>query len=507
MFKYSLGSKLLRSRDRNRNSVVSDCSWFGLLCLAVSLCFPTVLSAQTTLEGTLNALYGDPRPGSDAPAVRVLTLAEDSGHITELNVSDELLSAAGGFFAWNGRRVRVTLRSREAELPGLNLRPGTRQVAAMTLIGGSGESAGTDAVNITGSHPWVSILCKFSNISAEPENLAYFQGMYANVQGGLDDYWRKVSYGNIDIVGSTAVDWVVLPRNQTFYAPTPGSGSDANLNALFDDCTEAADPFIDFSNGGTGGFSGINMMFNGNLDCCAWGGGRFATLDGVTKTWRTTWEPPWGYANSAVMSHEMGHGFGLPHANNWDNDGNPYDSPWDVMSAATGGHTVNDPVYGNLGVHINMYHKLRLEWIAPAQQVEVSDGESMTVTIDASAVESTPNYRVATLPIPGSSRYYTVEVRRKIGGYEADLPGNAVIIHEIMPGRGEPAWAFDAQVPPANFGSNEGTMFKVGETFEDAGEEIMVNILSETTNGFVIEIDRDGPEPGLDFQSGFETPR
>ena len=499
------GSTALFTRDWKRGSTLSRKVLVGIVSLVAFLVFVPSASAQSILEGRLSALWGDPQPGSGEPAVTVLTLSEDSGKITELHVSEELLAAAGGFFAWNGKRVRVTLRAPDAELPGLNLRPGTRQVAAMTLIGGPGESHGMDALTITGSHPWVSILCKFSDIPAEPRNLAYFQGMYANVEGGLDDYWRKVSYDNIDIVGSTAVDWVVLPQQQTDYIPTPGSGQTANLGALFNDCTAAADPFVDFSNGGSGGFSGINMMFNANLDCCAWGGGQFATLDGVSKIWRTTWEPPWGYANSSVMAHEMGHGFGLPHANNWDNDGNPYDSPWDVMSAASGSHLVTDPTYGWRGQHINMYHKLQLDWIAPARRIEVSDGESVTVTVDASAFAGSSNYYVARLPIPGSNRYYTVEVRKRIGGYDGNLPGNAVIIHEVVPGRSEPSWAYDAQVPPANFGNNPGTMFTVGESFLDAAEEIQINIISETTDGFVIEIDRDGPEPGLDFDDGFET--
>ena len=37
------------------------------------------------------------------------------------------------------------------------------------------------------------------------------------------------------------------------------------------------------------------MMFNASFDCCAWGGSRFANLDGLNKVWRVTWEPPWGY--------------------------------------------------------------------------------------------------------------------------------------------------------------------------------------------------------------------
>lgn len=481
----------------------SQISWFRfslpVLVVFGLLFFSAGAQAQEVREGVLNVLFGDPQPGSGVPAVRLLTLAEDNGTVTELHVSEELLNAAGGFFAWNGSRVRVHLRQSGSESPGLDLRPGMRQANALTLVGGSNAPDG----GVSGSHPWVSILCKFADVGAEPRNLAYFQGMYANAPAGLDHYWREVSYNNIDIVGSTAVDWVDLPGDQTDYIPSPGSGSNANLSQLFTDCTNAANPFVDFSNGGTGGFSGINMMFNDNLDCCAWGGGRFASLDGVSKTWRTTWNPPWSFSNSAVIAHEMGHGFGLPHANNWDGDSSPYDSPWDVMSAAQSQHSMQDPTYGNLGQHINMYHKMQLDWIAPARLLQVNDGENVTATIDASALASTSNYFAARLPFVGSSQYYTVEVRKRIGNYDGDLPGNVVIIHHVVPGRSEPSWAYDAAVPPANFGDNEGTMWRVGETFTDAAEGISVSIDSETTNGFVVTITR-GVEAILEFKQGFE---
>ncbi len=468
----------------------------SLLCLA-----PCVF-AQNTLEGTLHAIWGDPHPDSGARAVQVLTLTSDDGQITELQVSDELLNAAGGFFAWNGKRVRVTLRAPGNELP-IHVRPGTRQVAALTLLAGRAPGEPPDAIDLTGSHPWVSILCKFADVPAEPENLAYFQGMYANQPGGLDDYWREVSYDNIDIVGSTAVDWVVLPNNQTFYVPTPGSGMNANLDALFNACTGAADPFVDFSNGGNP-FSGINMMFNANLDCCAWGGGRFATLDGVSKVWRTTWNPPWGYANSGVIAHEMGHGFGLPHANNWDGDSNPYDSPWDVMSSASSIYSVVDPTYGRLGQHINAHHKIQLDWVSGARLLQVNDGETATVDIDAAAIQSSPNVYAVRLPTSSGSRFYTIESRRRVGNYDGALPGDAVIIHEVVTTRSEPSWSYDADVPPANYASNEGTMFRVGETFIDAAENIEITIDSATANGFVVTVDRIGEGPALEFNSGFE---
>jgi hypothetical protein len=72
-----------------------------------------------------------------------------------------------------------------------------------------------------------------------------------------------------------------------------GDGSeDLDFARAVDDCTAAADPDVFFPN-----FVGINLMFNQNLDCCAWGGSSTVTADGQTRFYSVTWLPPWGYDN------------------------------------------------------------------------------------------------------------------------------------------------------------------------------------------------------------------
>lgn len=458
---------------------------------------PWPVDTGVSIEGRLGVLWGDPRPGSNQTGRVALTVFTDDGITTEITISDELAAAHGDFIAWNGGRVRAYIDP-EPMSSGPDTGPGPHRARALTLLD---TGRGSERGGVFGSQPWVSILCKFADVPDEPRDLTFFQDMYANLFGGLDDYWRKQSYGNIDIVGSTAIDWVELPQNQTFYAPNPGNGSDADKGALFNDCTAAADPFVDFSNGGTGGFSGINQMFNDVLDCCAWGGSRFATLDGVNKLWRVTWEPPWAYASSGIIAHEMGHGFGLPHANNFDGDSNPYDSPWDVMSAATNSG-VNDPTFGRLGKHHTAFHKNQLGWIAPGELLEVLPGEAATGVIDAMTVPSTPNFRMARVPILDTNDWYTVEARSLIS-YDGNLPGRAVIISHVDTNRSEPAWAIDVADPPANFGNNEGTMFRVGETFTSPDGRITITIDAETANGFEVTINSLLPQ--LLFDDGFEA--
>ena len=433
--------------------------WLALAILVfLSLAAATQALAQpTTLEGVLGAAWGDPEPGSEAPFRLAFHLTEDDGTTTNLEIGVALVELNGGPAGLSGKRVEVTLTGAPVS------EGGPAVVGALRVL--SPDSAEPEPFGVTGSKPWISILCRFADVAAEPKDLAFFQNMYGGAVGQLDHYWREVSYNNIDVVGSLAVDWVEMPEDRSHYIP----GSDADLTALFNDCTAAADAAgVDFSNGGTGGYEGINMMFNDVLDCCAWGGSRFATLDGVTRLWRTTWEPPWGYADEAVIGHEMGHGFGLPHSNNSDLDSSPYDSPWDVMSAAFN-YTVNDPVYGKLGKHTIAHHKDMLGWIAPSEKFEVTLPGVYSLTLDHLAAATTDEFRMVTIPLSGSL-FYAIEAREQVGDYDGNLAGNAVLIFEVNPFRTEDAWLIDADVPPASFSDNEGVMWKVGRDVRGPGQ-------------------------------------
>ncbi|MEM7051910.1 MAG: hypothetical protein AAF604_19745 [Acidobacteriota bacterium] len=441
-----------------------------------------------TVTGTLDTIWGD---SPDGDTYQRWFLTDDQGASIELMVEQ---LPPRGFAEWNRQRAEVTFEDDP-------LLSGPKRVRAVRLVDvGENNLRADGSAPISGSKPWVSILCKFSDIAAEPENLSFFQNMYGNNPGQLDHYWREVSYGAIDVVGSTAIAWVDLPRPQTGYIPTPGSGSNANLSLLFNECTAAADPFVDFSNGGSP-FEGINMMFNGVLDCCAWGGSRFATLDGTSRSWRTTWEPPWGYRDAGVIAHEMGHGFGLPHSNNSDGDSNPYDSPWDVMSAAVA-YSISDATYGRLGKHTVSYHKDRLDWI-PANKIYTADSDGQhVVTVDDLAQATVSNYRMIKIPL-GGNVLYTVEVRDRTGGYDGNVPGRAVIIHHVDPARAADAEVIDGDSPAANFADTEGVMWKVGETFEDSGNEITVRVDSSTADGFRVTVTR-GSATDI-FADGFES--
>lgn len=451
-----------------------------LLLLSSSwLLFAAEAIPPSTVTGTLNIVWGDGRPGTDE-GHEVAFVTTDDGETIQVLLDDAVVRNAGGLLALNRKRVTITgvWKSHDTAPGG----PRALQATRISLAEDRGPAPLPEEDQpISGPQPWVSIPCKFSDVAAEPRNQAFFQDMYASVYPGLDHYWREQSYNIANVSGSTSTNWFTLPQPRSYYVTSSSPGG-ANLNNLAIDCIAAADPTVNFGN-----YVGINLMFNDYLDCCAWGGGRFMTLDGVSKSWRVTWDPPWAFNNASVIAHEMGHGFGLPHSSGM--YGAVYDNQWDVMSDTwTNCANSQHPTYGCLGSHTISQYKNFLEWIPPANRYTHPFGTVSTIALEQLALPATGNYRLAKIPTNASgTRYYTAELRRKVG-YDVQLPGQGVILHLVD----EPTSGIYAYVVDADGNGNTGDaggIWTAGETFTDplTGMTIQVNSMSGT--GAVITID------------------
>jgi len=472
---------LARGLRSPRSRVTNYCRW----AIHVPLLFVLLLSpvsAQAALgsgdpgdnasrSGWLTVTWGDGQPGSGSTALLV-ALVDEGGESTVLEIEPQSLGRAYGL-----NRRRVVAVGNWAEAPGLAGQ--VLRVSSLQLDETSGAlSASTEASAsaLSGPQPWVNVLCKFSDVSAEPKPASYFDGLLGEAAPGLGHYWREVSYDQVNILGSASYGWYTLPQPRAYYL---GLGTSGMLNQLFSDCTAAADSSVNYPD-----YVGVNLMFNAELDGSAWGGSRWATLDGRSGFWYTTWEPPWGYGNQTVIAHEMGHGFGLPHSSG--TYGLTYDNKWDVMSDSWANCSRStSPTYGCLAQHTISYHKDKLGWFSAGQRYEAVDG-SQTITLEQLALPETGNYRMAKIPIAGSATsFYTVEVRNW-AGYDVKLPGEAVIIHEVDTTRLNPAHVVDVD-GNGNTG-DAGAMWTVGESFSDLANEVTVSIDSATASGFVVTI-------------------
>ena len=422
-----------------------------------------------SLAGWLTVMWGDGLPGSNIMLDPVYILADDTGGSTRLWSTQALTQSPGEIVALNGRRVIVT---------GERAGAAALRVQSIRLDPQADAPGAAAASAVSGSQPWISIMCKFSDVAAEPKDLAYFQGMYSNAYPGMDHYWREQSFDMIDVVGSDAVGWYTLPKPKSYYVY--GSPLQLDFGRAATDCTGVADAAVYFPN-----YVGINLMFNSNLDGYAWGGSWYLNRDGVGKFYSMTWEPPWGYASVTVIAHEMGHGFGLPHSSG--NYGLTYDNRWDVMSDPwTDCAASSHPTYGCLGQHTISYHKDSLGWIPAGQRYVATPGSQATITLEQLAQPQTSNYKIARIPIGGSAtHFYTVEARRKVG-YDVKLPGQGVIIHEV-----NTVWLNPAHVVDADNNGNTGdagAMWTVGETFADTPNGVKVCVISTTSTGFVVTV-------------------
>ncbi|WP_253461840.1 hypothetical protein [Pseudoxanthomonas mexicana] len=449
--------------------------------------------AQTIEQGLLQLEWGDPAPAAPGQAKSKsrfnARLVKDDGSRIALDPA-QARKAAGDLYVLANRRVAIAFGApgkTASSAPTIEaIVPADRTAQSAPVTAASARVAAAAPVN--GVTRWVTLMCKFSDIGTEQKTQAFFQSQYGEGVGQLGHYWREVSYNKINLAGSSAHGWFTLPQPRSHYVTEENGEDKADLKKLFADCGAAADATVDFNS-----VQGVNMMFNGDLDGYAWGGGMCAPLEGRSNfCTRATWNPPWSFSNLAPLAHEMGHGYGLPHSDNSDGDSDTYDNPWDVMSDGWY-NAVSDGTYGARPKHINIFQRHRLSWVDGARQQVIVLGDLATrdIALDYAHLAGSGNVQMLVLSLspqadPYATVVYTLEARKREGPYEGALAGDAVIVHKVQ--ASGTAYSIDADVPPANRANNEGSMFKVGERWVTPEGSHAVSVKAQTATGFVVTV-------------------
>jgi len=435
----------------------------------------TAVGSDNALHGQLSVVFGDAFGLTRSETHGFVT--EHDGDVFEIAAADSLL------LAFNGLHVDVIGTWFDSDL--------TRTDDAPLLAVERLQEANDYHATVEGNERWVNVACRFGDMPDEtPQPLEYFEDIMKNSEPGMDHYWRQTSTDLVNIEGSGAYGWYNLPQPKSYYERQAAVNVGIALQVMLRDCVTLAaeNDGVNFKQ-----YSGINIMLNDTFGCCAWGGSMPLTIDGETITFRTTWLPPWAFNELHVIAHEMGHGWGLPHSGGSRQHARyPYDSAWDIMS---GGSmmvpqcSVGNSVFKCFQVGTIGYHLEKLGWIPDARIVTVNPGQSATVTLDAlTTVRSGNNDLLVNIPISSTgSAFFTVEAR-SFTHYDRNLPGEAIILHEVIPSRNEPANVVDID---DNIDVNdEGAMWLPGETFSDS-RGISVEVLSRAGTTFTVRITND----------------
>jgi M6 family metalloprotease-like protein len=424
--------------------------------------------------GSFLVLWGDRTPVANLQTKLKYFLVDDRGEWTELKLADDFAERLGSPLAFNRKRVRIVGEQMSALDRSIKVRDLALESPQITEASGFGPEA------VIGTKRWITILCRFSDsTSSTPRPDSYFDGLMSNTYPGMGHYWAESSYGSINLIGSAVVGWYNLPRPRSYYVY--GATPHFDFDRAVTDATAVADADVYFPD-----FYGINFIFNQELDGFSWGGGAAVSKDGlINQVFGATYLPPSGYANQSRVAHEMGHGFGLPHSSG--PYAATYDSQWDPMSAL-GTCSPGDLNYGCVGVNTVSCHKDKLGWIPPGRKYVAVAGSSATINVERLDLPiSSNNYLMAQIPMGNSlTRYYTVEARL-FAGYDSQVPGQAIVIHDVDTGRGDRA-AQVVDIDNNGDPNDAGAMWLPGETFSDSVNHIQITVNSMGASSFSVTI-------------------
>lgn len=129
---------------------------------------------NTALEPSITGYYttkwGDAPRGQPGMQDPVHMITDSQGRSTRLWIDRKTLEDAGGIQALKNRRITVSGQWADAMSAGPDAVNPVLHVGAVKIEGGV-----TPQAVVSGSRPWVTIMCKFADVAAEPKNYHDFE--------------------------------------------------------------------------------------------------------------------------------------------------------------------------------------------------------------------------------------------------------------------------------------------------------------------------------------------
>jgi hypothetical protein len=286
---------------------------------------------------------------------------------------------------------------------------------------------------ISGKQPLAVVLCKFKDQQNEPQAVSYYQDMFSESgagKNGVFDFWKTVSYGNLDLTGTVVKGWYTADKTVAEFNVLP-------RREQIDVCASKATADINFNN-----FAGVVVLTNHtNLNGPLFGAGPPTTIAGTT------------YARLGLMAaeedqqlngilHETGHAFGLNHSRRVSQipDQDDYGDRYDVMSCLGCEGTTKNSYQGEGGPGLNAVQLATAGWLRDDRVLRDFTTDACTQrTVQMAALNhpEASGYLQARIPaaVPikkistsTTSDYYSIELRSK-SGWDEGIPADTFLLH------------------------------------------------------------------------------
>ncbi len=345
-------------------------------------------ATKVSMEGTLKLLHADNFDGGTSRFF--WTLEDDNGGGVELDIAIAPTDMKPGMrVAVTGTRTGATITP--DSITALAQAP-TRNTGAVT----SAQTASVLVIllNFQPTPPAVAPSTPFTQAAVD--------GVVFSGASSIAAYWNEVSFGN-QLMTGTVTPWLTASFQRPRPATTTGIATEAQRVAQLAGYNLAS-------------YQKFHYLFT-NVPSCGWAG--LGEVPG-SQTWSNQ------YNTLGVIGHELGHNFGLGHANSLPCNGvtiatncplarPEYGDPWDIM--------------GNQSARsVNAWQKNDLGWV-PDAKVATHPGGTASYTLSPL---TSPGGSLYAVQVPAAvHRTYWIEYRQATG-FDAGLPAsatNGAIIH------------------------------------------------------------------------------
>ncbi|MCH8821292.1 hypothetical protein IID23_02090 [Patescibacteria group bacterium] len=331
------------------------------------------------------------------------------------------------------------------------------------------------ASDTTGVQKNVVLLVNFQNDTTQRFTNNSAAGVVFNNSNSVNAFYQENSYNKTSLPGDV-FGWYTLPINKT-----------CSFSTIQSEAVKAADADVNFQN-----YTGIIIAFPGS---CGWAGlayvGRInvSTADGIVRT-RLAWVID-RFFDLRVVGHEVGHGYGVWHANAYecgseaitDNCSSvSYGDPYDIMGSSRG--------------HFNAYHKELFSWFDASNIKTVSTNGIYSIEPFETATVGTKILKVPRdRDAQGNPITWLYLEYRQQTGFDSSLSGNVydgALIHygPKLVNQGDTQLI---DTTPQTSSRTDGALV-VNQTVIDTDTGVTIQTINKTSNSLDLEVSF-GPLP------------